>query len=130
MEQLHSTVAVLSDDLALHERVHGLFSHVELPELYCLEHQDIALSRHTTAELIVLAIPRAQMHELAAVLDTLAHDQALAHLPVLVYVPEAHGDDLLKTDAVDGARASPGEAALAPSAGSLDDGLPCGREDL
>jgi hypothetical protein len=130
MEQLNSTVAVLSDDPALHKRVHTLLSNVEMPELHCFQHQSINLKYHAAPDLIILTLPRDQITELSTVLDALARDTTLTHLPVLVYVPEAEQAGLLEacvggeTD-ISSERSSRGETDR-----SLDDGLPGGREDL
>jgi hypothetical protein len=130
MEQLNSTVAVLSDDPALHKRVHTLLSNVDLPELHCFQHQSINLKYHAASDLIILTLPRDQIAELSTVLDTLARDAGLAHLPVLVYIPEAEQAELAEVY-VGGSADIPSERSIPGETNrSLDDGLPGGREDL
>ena len=130
MEQLNSTVAVLSDDPALHKRVHALLSNVEMPELHYFQHQSISLKYHATPDLIILTLPRDQTAELSTVLDTLAHDAGLAHLPVLVYIPESEQAELVEA-CVGSAAGIPSErSSRGETDRSLDDGLPGGREDL
>jgi CheY-like chemotaxis protein len=130
MEQISSTVAVMTDDPALHERVRDLLSNLDIPEIHCFGHRDISMARHAAPDLIVLAIPRDQVRDLTAALDTLAHDPALAHLPVLVYMPEAEQTGLLEA-CVGGAASIPARRASSDETDrSLDDGMPGGRADL
>jgi hypothetical protein len=130
MEQLNSTIAVLSDDPALHRRVHALLSHVEMPELHCFQHQYVNLKYHAAPDLLILTLPRDQIAELSSVIDTLAHDAGLAHLPVLVYVPEAEQAGLLEACEAGTAGLPQGRSLVGETDRSLNDGLPGGREDL
>lgn len=130
MEQLNSTVAVLSDDPTLHRRVHAVLSDVEMPELHCFQHHDVSLKHHATSDLLILILPREQIAELSTVLGTLAHDSGLSHLPVLVYVPEAEQVGMLEACEDGATGVPPGHSSADETGRSLDDGLPGGREDL
>ena len=130
MEQLNSTVAVLSDDPILHKRVHALLSKVDLPELHCFQHQSINLKYQAAPDLIILTLPRDQIGELSTVLETLARDAGLAHLPVLVYIPEAEQAELAEVCVGGSADISSLRSSLGETDRKLDDGMPGGREDL
>jgi CheY-like chemotaxis protein len=131
MPQANATVAVMTEDPALHERVHDLLSEVELPEIHCFGHRDVSPTHQTTPDLIVVAIPRDQIRDLTAALDTLVQDPALAHLPVLVYIAEAEQEGLLEACVGGVDRHVPARrAALGETDRSLDDGMPGGRADL
>jgi hypothetical protein len=130
MFQANTTLAVIADDPRLRDRVQRLFAGLDAPEIHCVGHQGEVLSPDVSPNLIVMALPRDQIHDLAATLEMLANDAALAHLPLLVYVPEAEQAGLVETcvgGATDVARAS---SSLNETDRSLDDGLPGGREDL
>jgi hypothetical protein len=130
MFQANATLAVITDDPRLHDRVQRFFAGLDAPEIHCVGHHSEALSPTVAPDLIVVALPRDQLHDLATTLDRLAHDPTLAHLPLLVYVPEVEQAELVEvcvggaTD-VSSERLSRGETDR-----SLDDGLPGGREDL
>jgi hypothetical protein len=130
MLQANATLAVITDDPQLQDHVQGLFANPDAPEIHCVEHQSTALCPGLAPDLIVMALPRDQIHNLAATLDMLAHDATLAQLPVLVYVPEAEQSGLLEACVGGAAPVTSGRASLGETDRSLDDGLPGGREDL
>jgi hypothetical protein len=130
MFQANATLALITGDPRLHDHVQHLFASQGAPELHCIGHQGKMLSPGAAANLIIVALPRDQLHNLAAALDTLAHDAELAHLPVLVYVPEAERAGLLEACVGDAALVPPGRSSLSETDRSLEGRLPGGREDL
>ena len=130
MLQANATLAVITDDPQLHDHVQGLFADPDAPEILCVEHQSTTLCSRVAPDLIVMALPRGQIHNLAATLDMLAHDATLAQLPVLVYVPEADQSSLLEACVGGAAHVQSGRSSLGETDRSLDEGLPGGREDL
>jgi hypothetical protein len=130
MHTPNSTVVVMTDDSSLCNRARQALLDLGIPEIHCYGHRDVSLAHHAAPDLIVLAVPRDHVQDLTAALDTLAHDPALAHLPVLVYVPEAEEAGLLEASVGGTTQVSPGRSSLNETDRSLDDGLPGGREDL
>ena len=130
MFQANATLAVITDDPQLQDHVQDLFASPDTPEIHCVRHECKTLSAGAAPNLLVVALPRDQIHNLAPALDMLAHDAALAHLPVLVYVPEAEQAGLLEACVGDAAHASPGRSSLGETDRSIADGMPGGREDL
>ncbi len=130
MFQANTTLAVISDDPELHNRVLGLFASPDAPEIHCVEHQSKTLYPDAAPNLIVVELPRDQIHNLAGTLDMLAHDALLAHLPVLVYIPEAERTRLLEACEGGAGHVPPGRTSLGETDRSLADGMPGGREDL
>ena len=130
MFEANATLAVITDDPQLHNRVQGLFASPDAPEIHCVGHQSKTLCPNAAPNLIVVALPRDQIHNLAGTLDLLAHDALLAHLPVLVYIPEAERTGLLEACVGGAADLPAGRASLGETDRSLADGMPGGREDL
>jgi hypothetical protein len=130
MFQANATLAVITDDPQLHDRVRHLFAGLDAPEIHCMGHQGEVLSPGAAPNLIVVALPRDQIHDLAATLDMLANDATLAHLPLLVYVPEAEQAELMEVCVGGETDVIPERSSRGETDRSLDDGLPGGREDL
>jgi hypothetical protein len=130
MFQANTTLAVIADDPRLHQRVQRLFSGLDTPEILCVSRHGEALSPGAAPDLILVALPRDQIHDLAATVDKLAHDATLAHLPLLVYVPEAEQAGLLEAYVGGATAVSSISMSMDETDRSLDDGLPGGREDL
>jgi hypothetical protein len=130
MLQANTTLAVITDDPQLHNHVQSLFASSDALEIHCVGHQSTTLCSGAAPNVIVMALPRDQIHNLVAALDMLAHDATLAHLPILVYMPEAEQAGLLEACVGGAAHIPPGRSPLVETDRSLADGLPGGRADL